>query len=274
MIEEGAITVNSKQIKASYKIKIGDVIKINESMAKNPPIVPENIQLNIIYEDDSLLVLNKQKGILTHPTPNNTSCTLVNALLYYGCNLSDIQGDERRGIVHRLDKNTSGLILVAKTNKAHLNLQKQIQNKTAKRKYLAVVYGCIQEDSGIINKPLVHHMNKTVKMNVSNEGKEAITHYRVIQRLDDTTLLEVELKTGRTHQIRCHMASMNHPVYGDTLYGAKGFKSRMNLKTKEQLLMSYYICFTHPISGRIMEFQLSEEQYDEDFKRFFDIIRR
>ncbi len=274
MIDDGSITVNSKAVKASYKIKAGDIIVINESLAENTRIMPENIKLDIIYEDDCLLVINKQKGILTHPTPNNKNNSLVNALLYYGCNLSNIQGNERQGIVHRLDKNTSGLILAAKTNNVHLNLQKQIQNKTAKRKYLAVVYGCIQENSGIINRPLVHHMNKTVKMSISTEGKEAITHYRVIQRFDDVTLLELELKTGRTHQIRCHMASMNHPVYGDTLYGAKGFKSRLNLKTKEQLLMSYYLSFTHPISGEIMEFKLSEEKYDEDFKRFFNIIRR
>ncbi len=273
MIENGSVTVNSKIAKPSFKIKTGDIININEQNKEKPAIEPQNIPLDIIYEDDYLLVINKQKGILTHPTPLNKENSLVNALLYYGCNLSDIQGEERRGIIHRLDKNTSGLIMIAKTNEAHLNLQKQIQSKTAKRKYLAVVYGIIEENEGIINKPLVHYIKKTVKMNTApkGEGQEAITHFKVLKRYSDLTLLELELKTGRTHQIRCHMASINHPVYGDTLYGAKGFKSKINLKTKEQLLMSYYLSFTHPKTGKTMEFQLDKTQYDSDFKRFFNI---
>lgn len=273
MIEVGAITVNSKIVKPSFKIKTGDIININKQDEEKPVIQPQDIPLDIIYEDNYLLVINKQKGILTHPTPLNKENSLVNALLYYGCNLSDIQGEERRGIIHRLDKNTSGLIMIAKTNEAHLNLQKQIQSKTAKRKYLAVVYGIIEENEGIINKPLVHNIKKTVKMGTApeGEGQEAITHFKVLKRYSDLTLLELELETGRTHQIRCHMASINHPVYGDTLYGAKGFKSKINLKTKEQLLMSYYLSFTHPKTGEIMEFQLDKTQYDSDFKRFFNI---
>lgn len=276
MIEKGEIRVNSKTIKPSFKLKIGDIIEINEIKEENTLIIPEKINLDIVYEDEFILVLNKQKEILTHPTPLNKTGTLVNALLYYGCALSDVQGDERRGIVHRLDKNTSGLILIAKTNEAHLNLQKQIQTKTAKRKYLAVVHGVIEENDGIINKPLVHFMNKTVKMNIAkeNEGLSAVTLYKVLERYEDLTLVEVELKTGRTHQIRCHMASINHPVYGDTLYGAKGFKSKINVKTTEQLLMSYYINFTHPKTGDIMEFKLDENRYDDDFKRFFKAIKR
>jgi len=279
MISCGKITVNSKQVKPSFKLKPGDIIEIDETEELKEKILPEKIDLDIVYEDDSLLLLNKQKGILTHPTPLNKTGTLVGALLYYakisGCALSDIQGDERRGIVHRLDKNTSGLILIAKTNEAHINLQKQIQKKEAKRKYLAVVHGIIEEDEGIIDKPLVHYMKKSVKMSIAkeNEGQEAITLYRVLERYEDLTLIEVELKTGRTHQIRCHMASINHPVYGDTLYGAKGFKSKLNLKTTEQLLMSYYIKFTHPKTGDIMEFKLDESRYDKDFTRFFKIMR-
>ncbi len=276
MIEKGEIRVNSKTIKPSFKLKIGDIIEIDEIKEENTLIIPEKINLDIVYEDEFILVLNKQKGILTHPTPLNKTGTLVNALLYYGCALSDVQGDERRGIVHRLDKNTSGLILTAKTNEAHLNLQKQIQTKTAKRKYLAVVHGTIDKDEGTIDKPLVHFMNKTVKMNIAkeNEGLSAVTLYKVLERYEDLTLVEVELKTGRTHQIRCHMASINHPVYGDTLYGAKGFKSKINVKTTEQLLMSYYINFTHPKTGDIMEFKLDENRYDDDFKRFFKAIKR
>ncbi len=266
MISCGKITVNSKRVKPSFKLKIGDIIEIDEFEELKEKILPEKIDLDIVYEDDFILLLNKHG-------------TLVNALLYYaktsGCTLSDIQGDERRGIVHRLDKNTPGLILIAKTNDAHINLQKQIRTKEAKRKYLAVVHGVIEENEGIIDKPLVHYMKKSVKMNTAkeNEGQNAITLYRVLERYEDLTLVEVELKTGRTHQIRCHMASINHPVYGDTLYGAKGFKSRLNLKTTEQLLMSYYIKFTHPKTGDIMEFKLDESHYDKDFTRFFKIMR-
>ncbi len=276
MIESAEITVNSKPVKSSFKLKAGDIIEINEQKKDVGCILPEKIDLDIVFEDDFLLVLNKQKGILTHPTPLNKTGTLVNALLYYGCALSDIQGEERRGIVHRLDKNTSGLILIAKTNEAHINLQKQIQSKEAKRKYLAVVHGIIEENEGIIDKPLVHFMQKTVKMNIAkeNEGQEAITLFKVLERFEDLTLVELELKTGRTHQIRCHMASINHPVYGDTLYGAKGFRSKLNFKTTEQLLMSYYLNFTHPKTGDIMEFKLDESRYDNDFKRFFTIIKK
>ena len=276
MIENGKIKVNSKTVKSSYKLKAGDIIEIDEKEDDDKNILPEKIDLDVVYEDDYLLLINKQKGILTHPTPLNKTGTLVNALLYYGCALSDIQGQERRGIMHRLDKNTTGLILIAKTNEAHLNLQEQIQTKTAKRKYLAVVHGIIEEDNGVIDKPLVHYMQKTVKMNIAkeNEGLKAVTIYGVLERFEDLTLLEVELKTGRTHQIRCHMSSINHPVYGDTLYGAKGFRSKINLKTTEQLLMSYYIKFTHPKTGDIMEFKLDENRYDKDFKKFFTTVRK
>lgn len=275
MIENNYIKVNSKKAKASYKLKAGDIIEIIEKEDIKPAVKAQNIPLDIIYEDDYLIVLNKQKGILTHPTPLNKENSLVNALFYYGCKLSNIQGIERAGIVHRLDKNTSGLILIAKTNDAHLNLQKQIQIKSAKRKYLAVVHGIIEKNEGIINKPLVHFMNKTVKMNIAkeSEGQEAITHFKVLERQEDTTLLELELKTGRTHQIRCHLSSINHPVYGDSLYGAKGFKSKINIKTTEQLLMSYYLSFTHPATDEFMEFQLNESQYDDDFKRFFNYLK-
>lgn len=275
MLADGKIVVNSKPVKSSFKLKVGDIIEIDETEEENKSILPEKIDLDIVFEDEYILVLNKQKGILTHPTPLNKTGTLVNALLYYGCALSDIQGEERRGIVHRLDKNTSGLILVAKTNEAHANLQEQIQKKEAKRKYLAVVHGIVKENEGIIDKPLVHFMQKTIKMNIAkkNEGQEAITIFKVLERYEDLTLVELELKTGRTHQIRCHMASINHPVFGDTLYGAKGFKSKINIKTAEQLLMSYYIRFTHPKTGDIMEFKLDESRYDKDFKKFFAAIK-
>lgn len=271
MIEDGLILVNSKPVKPSYKVKTGDIIEIHEEETSKNDILPENIPLDIIFEDEHFLVINKQKGLLSHPTPQNRTGTLVNALLYHCSALSDIQGKERAGIVHRLDKNTSGIMMAAKTNEAHINLQKQIQEKTAKRKYLTVVYGNV-ENGGIIEKPLIHNIKNTVKMMVSDVGMDAITHYKVLKRYDGLTLLDVELKTGRTHQIRCHLASINHPVFGDTLYGAKGFRTKINFKTTEQLLMSYYLKLKHPVTGKEMEFELDFDRYDNDFKRFFKIM--
>lgn len=268
---ENLVFVNSKVAKSSQKIKTGDLIEFELAETENSTVEAENIPLNIVFEDDNLLVVNKQKGLLTHPTPKQRTGTLVNALLNYGCPLSDTGGKERPGIVHRLDKNTSGLMLVAKTNEAHLNLQEQIKTKYAKRKYLAVLHGIISENKGTIEKPLIHNIKKTVKMGIAEEGKglNATTLFKVLKRYEDLTLAEIELKTGRTHQIRAHFASINHPVYGDSLYGAKGFKSKLNLKTQEQLLMSYFISFKHPKYDKIMEFELKKEDYDKDFKCFF-----
>lgn len=274
-IEKGLILVNGKKESSSYKLKINDLIEFFDVSDEKKEIKPKNIPLDIVYEDDDLIVLNKQKGLICHPTSRFEEDTLVSALLYHTNNLSDIGGNERKGIVHRLDKDTSGLMLVAKNNNAHIKLQKDIQNKKTVRKYLAICNGIINEDEGTIDKPLVHYLGKTVKMNISSEGLNAITHYKVIERFENSTFLEIQLETGRTHQIRCHFSSINHPLVGDELYGSKGFtiKALSNFKPKGQILMSYFLLFTHPVSGEIMKFEIDENKYHPDLLKALNLLR-
>lgn len=275
LIENGKIKINGSIQNSSYKTKIGDVIELEEENEEKFEIKPKKIPLDILYEDDDLIVLNKQKGLICHPTSRMEEDSLVSALLYHTDNLSDIGGNIRRGIVHRLDKDTSGLMLAAKNNAAHLYLQKDIQSKKTIRKYLAICHGVIEENFGTINKPLVHYLGKTVKMNVSDNGLDAVTHFKVLERFEGATLLELELETGRTHQIRCHLASLNHPILGDELYGAKGFnlKALKNFKPNGQILMSYYLSFTHPTSFEIMEFKIKEDNYHPDLKKALHLLR-
>lgn len=281
-IEKGFVLVNKKNQKSSYKIKPDDVIEIDENEIQkllNPSLELKkwDFKLDIVYEDDDLIVVNKPKNMLTHPTKYDREYTLCNALLNH-CSLSDIGGNDRLGIVHRLDKNTSGLIICAKNNNAHKILSEQIKNKEAKRKYLAIALGEFKDDEGVINKALLHYIKNDVKMTIApdNKGLEAITLYKVVERYKGATLLELELKTGRTHQIRAHLASIQHPVFGDSLYGARSFmrKEFYNLKTVEQLLQSYYICFKHPSNGKKMEFQLDEKDFSEDFIKVLSFLRR
>ncbi len=236
------------------------------------------MKIDVIYEDDTLLIVNKPKGMLTHPTDKNPEGTLVDALLSHcGENLSSIGGDSRRGIVHRLDKNTAGLLIVAKTDEAHENLAVQIKEKTAVRKYLAVALGNFDSDDlreGIIDTPLAKHLGKTIKVYASPKGAPAITHYKVLEYFQGAALLELELKTGRTHQIRAHLASINRPVFGDTMYGSKGFGKFSKIKTNEQVLQSYFLSFTHPKNGDRMEFELEVHQWDADLIKVLEILRR
>ena len=280
-IAEKEVLINLKKAKSSNKLKLNDEISIDEvelDKFLNPTqaLEPYNYKLDIVYEDEDLAVINKPKNMLTHPTKFDRKNTLANALLYNFKNLSSVQGEDRRGIVHRLDKNTAGLILIAKNDKAHIDLAKQIKEKSAKRKYLAIALGEFNEKEGTINKPLVHYMKDNVKMTVAPEGLEAITHFKVVEEYKGATLVELELETGRTHQIRAHLASINHPVFNDSLYGAKSFMRNefYNLKTTEQLLQSYYIKFKQPTTGETLEFQLSEEEFSEDFIKVLNFLRR
>lgn len=283
-IEKGIVLVNASKQKASYKLKLNDVVSFDEeelNSCLNPDLSlkPYQFKLDILYEDDDILVINKPKGMLTHPTKYEREKTLCNALIYH-CSgkLSDISGVDRLGIVHRLDKNTSGLILAAKNNSSHENLALQIRQKSAKRKYLAIALGEFKTMEGIIDKPLVHYLKDDVKMEIAkdNKGLEAITFYKVKEQYKGAALIELELKTGRTHQIRAHLSSINHPIFGDNLYGAKGFMKNefCSLKTKEQLLQSYYISFTHPKTGKNMQFELEESQFSEDFIKVLNFLRR
>ena len=266
-IKKGSVLVNSKETKPSYTIKCGDIIEINiqENILK---IEPENIPLEIIYEDKNIAVINKPSGMLTHPTTIETSGTLVNALLYkYGENLSDINGEFRRGILHRLDRNTSGLLMIAKNNMAHEYLVEKMKNREISKKYLAVVKGVIDEDEFTINKPIGRNPNHPEKMGVYEGGKESISEVKVLKKFKDATLIEVHLITGRTHQIRVHLSSIGHPVYNDTLYGF----GKMKIKTEEQVLESYKLSFPKPFSGEILSFEIEPDEKIKKVLNFLEV---
>ena len=246
-IKNGKITVDEVKIKPSAKLKGGEVIVIDDDLnQKSLQIIPEKLPLEIVWENENMTVINKPSGMLTHPTTIELSGTLVNALLYhYGReNLSNINGEMRLGIVHRLDRNTSGLIMIAKNNKTHEFLTNKMKEKAFSKNYLAVVRGVIEQDEFMIKTPIGRHPTQPYKMAVSENGKESLSIVKVLKRFKSATLIDVTLVTGRTHQIRVHLSSINHPVYNDTLYGF----GKMKIRTEEQVLQSYKIEFLEPFS--------------------------
>ena len=266
LIKNGKILVNTLQKKPSYELKAGDIItrELENDIIK---IEPENIPLEIVWEDENMAVVNKPSGMLTHPTTLETSKTLVNALLYkYGENLSDINGEFRRGIVHRLDRNTSGLIMTAKNNKTHEYLAEQIKERRFSKKYIAVTKGVIEQDEFIINSPIGRNPKQPHKMEVNKDGKESITGVKVLERFKDASLVELDLITGRTHQIRVHLSSIGHPVYNDTLYGF----GKMKIKTEEQVLEAYKLEFTKPFSNEVIKLEIPP---DEKFEKVLRALR-
>ncbi len=256
-IKNGCVKINDSIKKSSYLLKLNDKIDFEIPEPIELTIQPQNIPLDIVYEDDNMLVVNKPSGMLTHPTTTERENTLVNALLHKcGDKLSDINGEFRRGILHRLDRNTSGLLMIAKNNKAHEFLAQQIKDHSITKKYRAIVKGVIKENSFEINEPIGRNPNQPHKMMVREDGKPSQTLVKVNERFKDATYVELTLITGRTHQIRVHMKHINHPVYNDTLYGAGQGK----VKTEEQVLQSYYLRFTKPFGDEIIELEIEPDE--------------
>lgn len=256
-IKSGNVKINDTTKKPSYILKENDKIDFEIPEEEKLEIKPQDIPIDIVYEDENMLVVNKPSGMLTHPTTIERDNTLVNVLLYkFKNNLSDINGEFRRGILHRLDRNTSGLLMIAKNNKAHEFLAEQIKNHTITKKYRAIVKGVIKEDEFEINSPIGRNPNQPHKMMTRDDGKPSRTIVKVLERFKEYTYIELTIITGRTHQIRVHMKSINHPVYNDTLYGAGQGK----VKTDEQVLQSYYLRFTKPFGNEIIELQIEPDE--------------
>ncbi len=263
----GRVLVNGVSREKKYKLSEGDVIEIDVPEPEPSEIIPEDIPLDIVYEDNDVIVINKPRGMVVHPAIGNPSGTLVNALAYHcGDNLSAINGVLRPGVVHRIDKNTTGLLMAAKNNEAHLKLSEQLKERKALRKYRALVHGNIKEDELTVNKPLARNPSDRKRMAVVAGGKEAVTHVKVLERFGAYTYIECILETGRTHQIRVHMSSIGHPIVGDSVYGVK----KENFKTEGQLLHAKTIGFKHPKTGELMTF---DSELPEDFQSILDKLR-
>ena len=267
LIADGNVLVNGKIAAKNTKLKTGDKVDITIPDPQEYTVEPENIPINIVYEDEHLLVVNKPKDMVVHPAAGNYSGTLVNAILYHcGDSLSGINGVMRPGILHRIDKNTSGLLLVAKNDNAHLKLAEQIKEHSLTREYEAVVYGNLKNDSGTVAAPIARHPIKRKQMAIVTGGKEAITHYNVLERFGDFTHVKLRLETGRTHQIRVHMASLGHPVAGDDVYGP----GKVITKLGGQCLHARKIGFVHPVTQEYMEFSSELPEY---FVKFLNECR-
>ena len=264
LIKDGLVTVDDKVVKSNYRLSSGETIKILLPLPVELSIEAENIPLDILYEDKDLLVLNKPKNMVVHPAPGHPSGTLVNALLYHRKeDLSGINGVLRPGIVHRLDKDTTGALLVCKTDKAHQEIAKQLQDHSVQRIYHAIVLGNIKEDSGSIQSPIGRHPIDRKKMSTqSKNGREAITHFTVLERFGDFTYIECQLETGRTHQIRVHLASIGHPVLGDQIYGPEKVPNKkLTLTFEGQALHAKSLGFIHPESGDYIECDAELPEY-------------
>lgn len=261
LIDEELILVNDKVIKSSYKVSNGDVILITDK-EEDMSVKPEKMDIDIVYEDDDVMVINKKSGVVVHPAPGNYSGTLVNGLMYLSKDLSHVNGEFRPGIVHRIDKDTSGLLIVAKNDKAHKILAEELKEKKIKRKYIALVSGVINHDVGEIDAPIGRDPSDRKKMCVtSTNSKDAITHFRVLERYKNASLIECELETGRTHQIRVHMKYIDHPVINDPVYG------KSNHGEFGQLLHAKEITFTHPTTKEIMTFSC---EVPEEFNKILE----
>ena len=269
LIEEEKILVNDKKTKSSYKVQENDVITMEEDKPKDIALKAQNIPIEVIYEDADIIVVNKPKGMVVHPANGNPDGTLVNAIMAI-CkdSLSGIGGEIRPGIVHRIDKDTSGILIVAKNDKAHINLSEQIKEHKVKKVYIALVRGVVKENEATINMPIGRSTKDRKKMAVTEKGKEAITHFKVIKRYpkENCTLLEVRIETGRTHQIRVHLAQIGYPIIGDTTYS--NGKNKWNIEG--QCLHANSLEFTHPTTGKKMKMEARLPNYFEKLLKELD----
>ena len=269
LFKDDQIQIQNTPIKASYRITGEEEIALTIPDAQKPDIVPENIPLDILYEDDYVLVVNKPKDMVVHPSAGHTSGTLVNAVMAHcGEHLSGINGVLRPGIVHRIDKDTTGALLICKDDVVHRDLAEQLKEHSIKRRYRAVVQGNLKEDEGTVNAPVGRHPTDRKKMAINHKnGKEAITHYKVLERFGQATYIECRLETGRTHQIRVHMASLGHPLLGDTVYGS----SKNPYHLQGQALHAMILGFVHPITGEYLEFEAPLPEY---FSKLLEKLRK
>ena len=269
LLKEGAVSVNSRNVKANYKVQTDDHILLNIPDLQVPDILPEDIPLDILYEDQWLMVINKPKDMVVHPSAGHTQGTLVNAVMAHcGEHLSGINGVMRPGIVHRIDKDTTGALLICKDDTVHRDLAEQLKEHSIKRRYRAIVQGNIKEDEGTVDAPIGRHPIDRKKMAINRKnGKEAVTHYKVLERFGQTTYIECRLETGRTHQIRVHMASLGHPLLGDTVYGS----SKNPYHLQGQALHAMILGFVHPVTKEYMEFEAPIPEY---FSKLLDKLRK
>ena len=265
LMKEGRVFIQGKPVKANYKITAGEVVELEIPDLEEPDICPENIPLDILYEDDDLLVVNKPKGMVVHPSAGHYNGTLVNALMYHCAGkLSGINGVLRPGIVHRIDMDTTGSLVVCKNDFSHISLAEQLKVHSITRKYRAIVHGRLKEEEGTVSAPIGRHPIDRKKMAVNDKnGKEAVTHYRVLERFRQFTYIECQLETGRTHQIRVHMSSLGHPLLGDAVYGPNGCP----YKLQGQTLHAQVLGFLHPRTGAYMEFEAPLPEYFEELLR-------
>ena len=269
LVKDGAVFVNNRQIKANYKVQPQDQVILTIPDMQVPDILPENIPLDVLYEDQWLLIVNKPKDMVVHPSAGHMEGTLVNAVMAHcGEHLSGINGVLRPGIVHRIDKDTTGALLICKDDTVHRDLAEQLKVHSIKRRYRAIVQGNLKEDQGTVDAPVGRHPTDRKKMAVNyKNGKEAVTHYQVLERFGNATYIECRLETGRTHQIRVHMASLGHPLLGDTIYGS----SKNPYHLQGQALHAMILGFVHPITREYLEFQAPLPEY---FIKLLDKLRK
>lgn len=267
IIEKQQVKVNGQIKKSNYKLRIGDQVQVELAEPVELQVEAEDIPLDIIYEDSDVIVINKSQDMVVHPAPGNYTGTLVNGLLHHCKDLSGINGVIRPGIVHRIDKDTSGVLVVAKNDKSHNSLAMQLKDHSMKRTYYAIVEGIVKEEEGTVRTNIGRHPVERIKMAVVKDGKEAITNYKVLERFKSNTLVECRLETGRTHQIRVHMAHLHHPLIGDQVYGYK----KQKFKLQGQALHAKNLGFIHPTTGEYMEF---DSQLPEYFQDILDKLRK